>query len=55
MVSSRGWLWRTECGMYMTLLYLFVKALYCINAAAQFFMMNRFLGTGHDWWGAHVS
>ena len=38
----------------MTLLYLLVKGLYVINILAQFYILNRFLGSSYSFWGIQV-
>ncbi|PAV62527.1 hypothetical protein WR25_00154 [Diploscapter pachys] len=38
-------------GSYMTSLYLLVKGLYVINILAQFYILNRFLGSSYSFWG----
>lgn len=38
---SEGILAFTHCGAYMTTFYLFIKALYLVQACAQFIILNR--------------
>uniref|UniRef100_A0A915BQ08 Innexin n=1 Tax=Parascaris univalens TaxID=6257 RepID=A0A915BQ08_PARUN len=41
-------------GTYLTVLYLFVKFVYLVQAIAQFVLLNRFLGTNYTFWGFEI-
>lgn len=41
-------------GSYMTALYIFIKALYLLNVAAQFLALNAFIGRSYTYWGVEV-
>lgn len=41
-------------GSYATTLYLFTKLLYVANVAAQFLLLNVFIGAPFTWWGWDV-
>uniref|UniRef100_A0A914VH76 Innexin n=1 Tax=Plectus sambesii TaxID=2011161 RepID=A0A914VH76_9BILA len=43
-----------HCGMYITLLYLFVKLLNIINVFSQLAILNGFLGPEYTWWGVEI-
>jgi len=41
-------------GWSIVILYLFIKLLYLLNAIAQFFILQHFLGAKSSWWGLQV-
>lgn len=43
-----------KCSAYVTCLYIFVKVLYLLNAVAQLFLLNSFLGTQNLMYGFYL-
>lgn len=41
-------------GIYLTILYIFIKLLYLTNVIGQFFLLNAFLGPKYSLWGAEI-
>lgn len=41
-------------GVYVTVVYLFMKLLYIINCGSQFFILNSFLGPQYSMWGIGI-
>ena len=41
-------------GLYLTILYLLMKALFIVNVVGQFLLLNRFLGPNYNWWGIGI-
>ncbi len=41
-------------GIYLTIVYLFVKLLFIVNVVAQFFILNWFLGPNYTFWGFEI-
>jgi hypothetical protein len=43
-----------QLGGYVTWLYIFIKVLYLLNVAGQFFLLNAFVGRSYGLWGYQV-
>ncbi|VDN58039.1 unnamed protein product [Dracunculus medinensis] len=41
-------------GSYLTILYLFIKLVYILQAIMQFIILNNFLGTNYTFWGFEI-
>lgn len=41
-------------GIYVTLLYHFIKLIYIVNVVGQLVLMNRFLGPSYQYWGLEI-
>lgn len=54
-LARRGpWTLLLQKGTYLTVLYLFIKMVYLIQAITQFVLLNKFLGTGYTFWGFEI-